>query len=498
MSDDLVVTFEQEQLLRRQLALRRRQLELAKDFGLLFYKPFPKQAAFHAAGDYRLRMMRSGNRFGKSTLGCAEDCGWLLGERMWLPESDPVRRLGIPQHPVKGLVITTDWDKVNEVWTSQEGQGVATGKLWRMLPRGSVRRARRNHSGAVDRVELERGSILSFDTVESFKKNPQGTESGDYDFIHIDEPCPEQMWKAASRGLMDRNGKAWFTLTPLSEFWINDLFFPQNPADRRASIWALVGNTRDNPYLTEAAIAEYEAGLSEDERTCRLEGIPLELSGLVYKEFQRETHVLETLPSGWKSWDNPPLDHTIYAAIDPHPRTPHAVMFIAVGPLGLPIVYDEIFLNMTSRDLAKAVLKKLEGRNYAPVKCDPIAWIEDPVTGASMQREFLAAGLAVHKASKAKEHGILHMRSVLKDPRGVRFVPTLYRTLWEISRYCYDKENKPVDKDDHMMENMYRLFINNPEFQDFTSSASINPIELPLGVNHLADDELITSDFSLD
>ena len=32
------------------------------------------------------------------------------------------------------------------------------------------------------------------------------------------------------------------------------------------------------------------------------------------------------------------------------------------------------------------------------------------------------------------------------------------RTLYEIEGYMWDKEtNKPVDKDDHMMENLYRI-----------------------------------------
>lgn len=462
--------------LARQNEIKRRLLDMSRDFGIKFYRPFPKQDAFHRAGKNRLRMMRSGNRFGKSTLGCAEDCAWLMGERVWYPEGDFARREGIPQRPAKGLVITTDWDKVDEIWTGTEGEG---GKIWRMLPKGFVKRTKRNHAGVIDTVECENGSTLRFDTVKSFLQNKQSAESSDWDFIHIDEPCPELMWKAASRGLMDRNGKAWFTLTPLSEFWINDLFFPQNPKDKRESVWAEMGNTRDNPHLPPEAIAEYEASLSTDERECRIKGIPLELSGLVYKEFNRDTHILKTLPAGWEAWDQPPLDHTIYAAIDPHPKTPHAVLFVAVGPHEVPIVYDEIFMQMTAHDLAQAVIHKLNGRNFVPVKCDPIAWISDPISGASMEREFHRAGLVVHKASKAREFGTLHMRSIFKAPRGIRFVPTVTYTLWELMRYCYDpNNNKFSDKDDHMMENMYRLFINNPCYTPFEASAPVAPIAL--------------------
>jgi hypothetical protein len=159
----------------------------------------------------------------------------------------------------------------------------------------------------------------------------------------------------------------------------------------------------------------------------------------------------------------------IYTAIDTHPKTPHAVLFIAVGPSGLPIVYDEIFIHCSGTELSRLILGKLSGRQYAPPKCEPAAWIEDPETGRSLAQSFAEGGLPVLKASKGKTHGILHLKGVLnqRDPLGIKFCPTVHRTLWEIQRYCYDtKTNLPIDKDDHMMENLYRLMINNPTWQN--------------------------------
>jgi Terminase-like family. len=482
-----------------------RRLRLARDlqqayqrYGLLFYRPHPAQDAFHRAGDKKHRMYRAGNRSGKSTMGCAEDSAWLIGERPWYPRGSVERTLGIPQHPVKGKIITTDWDKVNEIWTSEE-----TGKIWRMLPRGFVTRTKRNHSGAIEFIATERGSSVMFDTVEAYKKNPQSQESSDLDFLHIDEPCPEGMYKANARGLMDRNGKDWFTLTPLQELWINDMFFPQPGHNGllvpRDNIFAVVGNTRDNPYLTEEAISDFESSLTEDERQCRLNGLPLELAGLVYKEFKEDTHILKSLPPGWKSWDNPPADHTIYCSIDVHPKIPHAVVFCAVGPSEVPIIYDEIWMHCDADGLAAAILHKLRGRKYIVPKCDPLAWIQDPITLSCMAHRFAFCGLPVVKASKAKEFGILKFKSVLKDPRGVRVAPTCYRWLWEIRRYCYDpKTNKPVDEDDHMMEATYRLFINSMHNIDDNAPESIPQHDLPLTTQSVREDITSELDWSLD
>lgn len=454
---------ELQQLYQRKLELERRKLDLAKRFGLLYYTPYPKQHAFHAAGSFKHRMYRAGNRSGKSTMGGAEDCSWLLGYRPWCQKGDPVRTAGIPQRSNKGLVITNDWDKVDEIWTSHE-----TGKIWRFLPDGFVKSAIKNHAGAIDTIVCNNGSVLRFDTVESFKRSPYGSESSDWDFVHVDEPCPRDMYVANARGLIDRGGSDWFTLTPLTELWINDMFFPSDPKDKLASAWSESGSTFDNPYLTASGIKEFEGLITEDERQCRLHGLPLELSGLVYKEWKKDTHLFTDVPHGWAGYNDPPKEYMIYVAIDTHPKVPHAVLFIAVGPSGLPIVYDEIFHHCSATELAKLILAKLHGRQHGPPKCEPAAWIEDPETGQSLAQHFASAGMPVLKASKGKTHGILHLKGILNQraPKGIMFVPTLHRTLWEIQRYCYDtKTNLPVDKDDHMMECLYRLMINNPSWQ---------------------------------
>ena len=456
----------------REIELLRKRKSLSEQFGLAFYFPHSKQDPFHRS-TARWRMFRAGNRTGKSTAGGAEDCAWLLGKRPWYPEGDPARTSLIPQRPVKGLVITTDWDKVNEIWTGTEGQG---GKIWQLLPKGFVKKVKRNHSGAIEMIECANQSLLRFDTVEAFKKNPQSQESSDWDFIHVDEPCPELQWKAQSRGLMDRGGCAWFTLTPLTEMWINDMFFPREGSPR-ATVWAIAATTYDNPYLSKANIQEYEAGLTEDERECRIKGIPLELSGLVYKSFSFDKHVLTKVPVGWSDYNTPPPNYVLYVEIDPHPQTNHAVLITAVAPTGQKFICRELWVpDRPISRLAGQVLRATTGYTLGRVECDPLAWQKHPVTERSMADEFTANGLVVQPASKAKEYGILKMSQEFSRKDNIFVSPNLPRFLFEIHRYCYDKENKPVDKDDHMMECMYRTFINDPVWFDAaTTSIEIGP-----------------------
>jgi hypothetical protein len=427
-------------------------------------------------------MFRAGNRPGKSTAGGSEDVAWLLGERSWYKrpfdiingkhevvghhaggENHSLVRQGIPQKPNKGLIIVQDWDKADEIWTGTAGNG---GKIWQLLPKGSVKSSKRNHSGAIELIELNNKSILRFDTVESFKKNPMGSESSDWDFIHIDEPCPELQWKAVSRGLVDRGGFAWFTLTPLSEMWISDMFYPRE-GKPRATTWAVSASTYDNPYLKPADIVEFESTLSEDEKTCRIHGIPLELSGLVYKGYSHDRHVLKTLPSGWKDFNTPPTDYILYINIDVHPQTNHAVLFTFVAPTGQKFIARELWVKERSIDnLAKEIIQMSAGYTVARRECDPIAWIPHPMTDRTMADEFTANGIVVTKASKAKEYGILKMSQEFSKRDNIYVSPNLPRFHFEINRFIYDKENRPIDKDDHLMECMYRTFINDPIWFD--------------------------------
>lgn len=462
LDDQEVLTLKQ-----RALQLQRQRLRMVKADGLRYYRPHPKQVAFHAAGvRFKRRMMRSGNRFGKSTMGVAEDCAWLRGERTWLPESDPARRGGIPQHKVKLLVITTDWSKVDEVFTSQRGGD--EGKIWKFLPEGFVKKVKRNHDGVIDIIECHNGSLVRFDTVKSWKNNPQATESSDWDAIHIDEPCPEGMWKSASRGLMDRHGSAWFTLTPLSEFWINDLFFPADTGQgaQRDSVWSETGTTYDNPYLSAEAIREFENDLTEEERQCRINGIPLHLSGLIYKEFQQNVHVLQDTPAGWSGIDSPPITWPVYFYIDPHPQTPHCVLFVSVSPFGQLFYFKDLFVHCTIKELSELIKAVTVGRRVIRGRCDPLGFINDPITKSNMAEEFAKHEVYVEKAVKDPSTGILQVKELLKRrPLHPMFSPACRRTLWEIQRFCWDeKTNKPIDKDDHAMECLYRSVLDEPTY----------------------------------
>lgn len=462
--------------LAEQLKLLRRLQQLEKDFGLNLYEPHEKQQAFHKAAWAKYRYLRTGNRFGKSTCGTAEDLAFALGERPWLKKEDPARYLGIPKRSTRGLILVADWDKAREIYTEQS-EGASQGKLFKFMPKNAFQGVHKSQAGEIDCVFVKSiwGGLSSIyiDTVRSFMGNPMGQESSNWDWIHVDEPIPRAMWDANSRGLMDTDGKAWFTCTPIEHQWINEFFIPRHRlkeefndgwSQEEASKWVMTGTTYDNTTLTRKAIDSYMDGLTEDARNARIYGRPLGMQGAVYSMFDPIKHVFDEPPHGWKDICTPPEDYTIRIAVDPHPKTPHAVLFAATAPSGQTFFYDEYFQHVRIDELVEVILDKLMGRVPQIVLVDRTAFNQDPISGATWADAFYRVGLPAVPASKELSHGIQMVSNALMKTgsEALYFSSRLSETLYEFDAYVWDqkKDNKPKDKDDHMMENLYRLVLN--------------------------------------
>jgi hypothetical protein len=533
-------------LLRREVALEKRIQQLQSENELEFYKPHGKQILFHIAGAlYHYRYGRTGNRFGKSEMGAAEDVSYALGYRPWWKQGTTLRSLlpvvdhkgnvlateamyteeqlnldmrtaGIPNHPTKGVIITTDWDKSTEVFT-EVAQGPTKGKLFKYIPKSRYINSEKNHSGAIDTIRVRHisggVSVIRLDTVKSFKQNPLGSESGDNDWAHFDEPIPHEMYNAIIRGFIDRDGCAWFTCTPLTEPWIDEKFIPDTEQLSKEDLgvvengdfWMMTGSTNDNPHNTPEAVERVMSQYPEEEQETRRSGIPKAYFGLVYgNEFVWNVHVRGSLrnpvpPVGWSSWDRPPKDFCLRFAIDYHPRKPHHVLFIATSPQEYHYVYAEIFLSCLMVDLVGEIRCTLQLNDpTVPGLIDPLADTPNRVTDITPLEEVLRLGLPVIPATKDPHNGILKVKSLLKqrDRMGnpmLQVNPECRRFLMEISRgYIWDGEtNKPVKDKDDAMENFYRLCLQGLHYIEPSENASyiVTKMTNPIDSNIIRPDE---------
>lgn len=439
------------------------------------FTPSAKQEEFIKQAHCKYRGVFAGNRFGKSTIGVVEDCCFALGFRPFYSETHPLRYHGIPTHGVKMLVIAEDWDKVDEIFTGNEPGADQVGKFFEWLPEGVVSSTEKNNSGVISVIHVQskvhgrtRKSSIWFETVKSFSLNPRSVESSDWDAIHCDEPLPEDMWNAASRGLMDRNGKGWFLLTSLNVSWIFN-WVKELASNDPLKYSFIQATTDDNPTLSQEAKDAYFNNLSEEERTARRLGLPLAAGRLVYPTFSRDKHVLKEAPKDWVGM-YPTRDYDVVVSIDPHPQTPHAVLFAAIAPTHV-IFYSEIFKKVTFSDmrdeegnvvqkgLASMIRDRTEGCRVQFILCDPTAWIRDPETGRCWADTLHALGLPVIKAPKNKTSGIQEMNGWFSNgfDKKIYVLESLTTWLKEIEGYHYDRDNKPTDRNDHLMEAMYRI-----------------------------------------
>ena len=114
--------------------------------------------------------------------------------------------------------------------------------------------------------------------------------------------------------------------------------------------------------------------------------------------------------------------------------------------------------------------EKISGRNCISLEIDPNAVIEDPNSETSVIDTLATPDLFFMPATKDRTQGTLKVGEKLRE-RGHHDLPTIYfspnltQTLFEMTHYVKDPETgKPVDKDDHMMENLYRAVLSGLDY----------------------------------
>ena len=346
-------------------------------------------------------------------------------------------------------------------------------------------------SGRVKAIVNKQGGFLEFMQYDQDVSKFQGSSRHS---IGYDEVPPQSIRDENMMRLVDTDGEETFSLTPTSEAnsGASDRWLLDEIADKASTTFELengqiiqrtnpegdkdvevfFADIYDNVAIGKEAADRILSKYSDDERLMRQKGKFMFFAGLVYKEFNDQVHLIPPINNWWEG-----NKYTIYVAIDPHPRTPHAVLFMAVDQYNTLFLVDELFIETkTSRELVEAIQAKLMGKIPELIIIDPIANTPDPINGACLAWDIAEQGLypVPIAASKDKSRGIIMVRSALSfKERTLYICRNLVRTRFEITHYVWDaytKDNsnkhgvkqKPVDKDDHMMENLYRLCLLNP------------------------------------
>jgi hypothetical protein len=330
-------SFEQLQDLYRDLAALEAAYRAQK---ICFYRPRTwshlgdrgKQDRFHRRGNVPIRLVLGDNRSGKTVAGVCEAIAHSLGVRPWLPDTDPDYIVRLPngrQIPVPnfGRVI------------AQSGSLLVQNifpKFEEWAPSGwfSVQRDTR---GVPVKITWTNGSVIYFMTDDQEDKLFEGTNGH---WFWGDEPFGYAKYVGLKRGLVDFGGHCWLTLTPLDQFWIEEVIQSrENDPDGEVEVFefSIWDNCDENGgVLSRKAIEGFISDLRPDERAARVGRKWRHLTGRVFPEWNPE-------PPYWVQPFEIPEHWPRVEFCDPHGRKPMAVMWAAVSPDNRLIIYRDLF-----------------------------------------------------------------------------------------------------------------------------------------------------------
>lgn len=266
--------------------------------------------------------------------------------------------------PTVGRVFASDFSK---------GVKVVTKKLHEWLPKDTIQSIERNNQKAEIGWYIKHVSgASSFFDVMTYEQEVSLAEGWNGDWAWFDEPPPRDLYIATARGLVDSDGVAFFTLTPLKEPWLFDEIY--NSKDKHVSsvICDMRHNLeRMNPLskqvigLKESAIQKFESKLTEEERETRMHGKFRYLAGRIWKEWDREVHTFDRRI--WIKGKNnvvvdgqPPQHWPRMMLVDPHDRNPHAILWVTCDETGNYKAYRECWIANTTIDDIVREIKRVE------------------------------------------------------------------------------------------------------------------------------------------
>jgi hypothetical protein len=254
---------------------------------------------------------------------------------------------------------------------------------------------------------------------------------------------------------MDKVGSAVFITTPRGYNWIHELFLLGQDVDF-PEYWSIQAPSSSNPYLASTELAEARRTTDPLVWQQEYEAEFVAFVGQVYSLFDRERHVLETVPplEGW----------TISAAVDPGLANPTAILWIAHHPVtGEDIVFDE---TVQSGLLFPDVLRLLNDRKpaggYDLLVCDIAGRARSQETGASFIGWMRDHGLRFKAHSQGIVDGVNCVRSRLIDADGavhLKVAARCVKTIEALQGYHYPEkdgeQSEEPEKDgtfDHPMD----------------------------------------------
>lgn len=427
------------------------------------YEPHSGQKQFHIS-QAKGRLLIGGNRSGKTVGGIAEDIWWARGKH-------PYRR--VPQTPTRGRICAVDFD--------YGIKQIIFPILSRLLPLSELKGG--HWDTAYNKEEhlltLANESTIEFKSYEQQQNKFAGTS---LHWCHFDEEPPKYIYDECMLRLVDTAGSWWITETPTEGMsWIYDALFLAAKTNPQYDVIQV--SSRDNPYIAEAEIEAATVGLTEDEKKMRIGGEILPAGGFVFVKYLSPKNIIDPMIPN-KEWLHA-------ASMDAGFNNPTCFLWHAVSPDGVIITYAEHYKSKEIVPYHAAAVhemnKEIE-REPDYYIGDPSIANTDPITGTSVQLEYIDFGIPIMLGTRDKSGSIQRVARYLQ---GINGVPKWYICrncewlLWELPRlrnptwshrkaaYEHNAKEGQQEKDDHACDTARYFIASRPEVDDGTEA----PIE---------------------
>ncbi len=384
----------------------------------LSYTPHPFQVDFHKSTK-RFRSLIAGRRGGKTTAGAIEAV----------------------KHALQGK--TLGWC-VSPTYSM--GQDVTVPEVKQWLPLDAIKHTTKTE------IFLKNGSIIKFKSAD----NPDALRGAGLDWLWLDEACfmKPYTWDVIYPALADKNGIAWVTTTPCGFDWVYEKFYKAVEKDPN-NFDCIRFKSIDNPHLDPKLIENARNDLSPQMFRQEFEASFETFTGLVYKEFDRNVHVIKPFEIH-NSW-------TRLRGIDFGFTNPFVCLWVAIDGDENIYVYDEHYKSQSLlKEHAQVIHAKTGRSNIAATYRDPSA--------AQEAEELTDLGVyttpAINTINSDKDYrvGINAVASKLQiNPHTgkpklfvfnncVNLIEEFQKYRWEEKKDGVNQKEKPMKFNDHAMD----------------------------------------------
>ena len=418
---------------------------------------------------------------GKEDLGISNTNDLIWGKDSENPYFDQPLYKEFP-YPKKGRIISDA--------TNIEKNLIPTLKEWFPLGKYKTKKNRKTYEAT-----WTTGNGWEFD-IMTYDQDVKEFEAATLGFAWFDEPPPEAIFKATV-ARMRKGGVIFISATPLKgSAWLYDHIIANPDPElikqgQRVYVEAEIEDACKQHgirgHLEHDHILRMIAEYTEDEKQARVFGKFQHLVGLRFKMFSRNIHVIRPFNINFK-------DYCVFEALDPHPRTNDMITWLAVDRKGNKFIVDELWLKCRggTEELATRIKEKATQYRLMRRIADPSAFVEDQHDNKpekALAQKLNTYGLVYQQATKFRTQADRRIEDALTyqklnlggEQEEYIKAPELYifdtciRHIFEFEHYSWDDwsgktaekkglKEKTVDKDDHGIENIGRILIQEPVF----------------------------------